>query len=47
MLSELLCGTLGWRRQPPDMKDSCGYTEKSIADSGQGVVFQPWNWVGD
>jgi hypothetical protein len=30
----------GWIRRSPDMKDSCEYSEKAVADSRQGVVVQ-------
>jgi len=30
----------GWRRRPPDMKDSCKYIEWAVADSRQGLVLQ-------
>jgi hypothetical protein len=31
------CGCMG---RPPDIEDSCVYTEYAVADSRQGVVFQ-------
>jgi hypothetical protein len=52
-LYSMLCGSpshhgassgCGWRRRPPNMDGSCEYIWKSVANSREGVVLQPWGW---